>query len=141
MQSIRADPGKSFRPSSAFDETIVLSPIAADFVGGILWGASRVPRGAQTPQGSRSSASETRSEIRHSSISVWRPGRFYWSSFQHIPTVYPSERVFQLVAVIVLLRNRIFLLIYPCMHQICYHLLITGIFMLLACILVMIHEI
>jgi hypothetical protein len=31
--------------------------------------------------------------------------------------------------------------IYPCMHQICYHLLITGIFMLFSCILVMIHEI
>jgi hypothetical protein len=27
-----------------------LSPIAADSVGGILWGASSVPRGAQTPQ-------------------------------------------------------------------------------------------
>ena len=48
-QSIRTDPGKLFRPSSAFGETIVLSPIAVDFIDGIIWGASSVPGGAQTP--------------------------------------------------------------------------------------------
>ena len=47
----------------------------------------------------------------------------------------------QLVAVTVFLWNHIFLMIYPCMHQICHHLLITGIFMLFDCILVLIHEI
>jgi hypothetical protein len=64
---------------------IVSSPIAVDSVGGIIWGASRVPGGAQTPQGSRSSASEIRSVFRHSSISFQRPGRFYWDRFQLIP--------------------------------------------------------
>jgi hypothetical protein len=43
--------GKPFRPSSAFGEAIVLSPIAVDFVGGIIWGTSREPGGAQTPRG------------------------------------------------------------------------------------------
>jgi hypothetical protein len=55
--------GKPFRPSSAFGEMIVLSPIATDSIGGIIWGASSVLGGAQTPQGSRSSASETISDI------------------------------------------------------------------------------
>jgi hypothetical protein len=94
MQNFRADPDKSFRPISLFGETIVLSPIAADSVGGILLGASSALGGAQTPQGSRSSALETRSEIRHSSISVQRPGRFYWINFRRIPTVHSSGRVF-----------------------------------------------
>jgi hypothetical protein len=132
MQSFKVDPDKSFRPISLFGETIVLSHIAADSVGGILLGASSAPGGVQTPQGSRSSALETGSE---------RPGRFYWSSFRCIPTVHSSGRVFQLVAITVFLQNRIFLPIYPCMHQICYHLLITGIFMLCDCIPVLIHEI
>jgi hypothetical protein len=60
MQSFRADPDKSFRPISLFGETIILSHIAADSVGGILWGASSAPGGLQTPQGSRSGALETR---------------------------------------------------------------------------------
>jgi hypothetical protein len=68
--SDRPEENRSGRPSSAFGETIVLSPIAADSVGGIIWGASSVPGGAQTPQGSRSSASETRSDIQHSFILV-----------------------------------------------------------------------
>ena len=51
MQSIRADPDKSFWPISLFGETIILSHIAADFVGGILLGASSAPGGAQTPRG------------------------------------------------------------------------------------------
>ena len=51
MQSFRADPDKSFRPISLFGETVVLSHIAADFVGGILWGASSASGGAQTPRG------------------------------------------------------------------------------------------
>jgi hypothetical protein len=70
MQSFRADLDKSFRPISLFCETIVLSHIAADSIGGILWGASSAPGGAQTPQGSRSSALETRFEIQHSPISI-----------------------------------------------------------------------
>jgi hypothetical protein len=49
MQSIRADPGKSFRPISLFGETIVLSHIAADSIGGILWGASSAPRRCANP--------------------------------------------------------------------------------------------
>jgi hypothetical protein len=68
-RSIRADLGKPFRPSSAFDEAIVLSPIAADSVGGIIWGASRVPRRCADPQGTRSGASEARSVIRQSLVS------------------------------------------------------------------------
>jgi hypothetical protein len=51
MQSIRADLGKSFRPISLFGETIVLSHIVADFVGGILWGASSSLRGCANPPG------------------------------------------------------------------------------------------
>jgi hypothetical protein len=51
MQSFRADPDKSFRPISLFGETTVLSHIAADSVGGILWGASSAPGGVQTPPG------------------------------------------------------------------------------------------
>jgi hypothetical protein len=70
MQSSRADPDKPFRPISSSDETIVLSHIAADSVGGIFWGAFSVPGGAQTPQGSRSSAVEVRSEFRQTSIPV-----------------------------------------------------------------------
>jgi hypothetical protein len=50
----RADPAKLFRPISSFDETIVLSHIAADSNGGIFWGAFSVQGGAQTPQGSKS---------------------------------------------------------------------------------------
>jgi hypothetical protein len=42
-----------------------------------------------------------------------------------------SDRVFQLVAVTVFRRNRTFLSIYPCMHQICYLLMITSIFVIL----------
>jgi hypothetical protein len=50
MQSIRADPGKSFRPISLFGEMIVLSHIAADSVVGILWGAySALSRCANLP--------------------------------------------------------------------------------------------
>jgi hypothetical protein len=49
MQSFKADPDKSFRPISLFGETIILRHIASDFVGGILWGASSAPGGAQTP--------------------------------------------------------------------------------------------
>jgi hypothetical protein len=59
-----SDPAKPFRPISSFDETIVLSYIAADSDGGILWGAFSAQGGAQTPQGSRSSAVEVRSEFR-----------------------------------------------------------------------------
>jgi hypothetical protein len=44
----RVDPDKPFRPISSFDETIVSSHIAADFDGGIFWGAFSVPGGAQT---------------------------------------------------------------------------------------------
>jgi hypothetical protein len=51
MQSIRADPGKSFRPISLFGETIVLSHIAADYVGGILWGTSSALRRCANPPG------------------------------------------------------------------------------------------
>jgi hypothetical protein len=51
MQSFRADSDRSFRPISLFGETIVLSHIAADSVGGILLGASSAPGGAQTPPG------------------------------------------------------------------------------------------
>jgi hypothetical protein len=40
-----ADPAKPFRPISSFDETIVLSYIAADSDGGIFWGAN--PPGVQ----------------------------------------------------------------------------------------------
>jgi hypothetical protein len=43
--------GKSFRPISLFGETIVLSHIAADSVGGILWGASSAPRRCANPPG------------------------------------------------------------------------------------------
>jgi hypothetical protein len=70
MQSSRADPDKPFRPISSSDETIVLSHIAANSVGGIFWGAFSVPGGAQTPQGSRSSTAEVRSEFRQTSIPV-----------------------------------------------------------------------
>ena len=56
IQCIRADPSNSFRPNSAFGETIVLSHISSNSIGGILWGTSSVPGGAQTPQGSRSRA-------------------------------------------------------------------------------------
>ena len=38
------------------------------------------------------------------------------------------DRVFQLVAVTVFLRDRSFLPIYPCMQQICCLLMVTGIF-------------
>jgi hypothetical protein len=58
-----SDPAKPFRPISSLDETIVLSYIAADSDGGILWGAFSAQGGAQTPQGSRSSAVEVRSEF------------------------------------------------------------------------------
>jgi hypothetical protein len=47
----RADLVKPFRPISSFDETIVLSHIAADSDGGIFWGAFSVQGGAQTPPG------------------------------------------------------------------------------------------
>jgi hypothetical protein len=49
MQNIRADLGKSFRSISLFGETIVLSHITVDSVGGILWGASNAPRRCPNP--------------------------------------------------------------------------------------------
>jgi hypothetical protein len=51
MQSIRADLGKSFRPIFLFGETIVLSHLAADSVGGILWGSSSAPKRCANPPG------------------------------------------------------------------------------------------
>jgi hypothetical protein len=137
----RADPAKLSRPISSFDETIVLSHITVDSDGGIFWGAFSAQGGAQTPQGSRSGAVEVRSEFRQTSIPVLRPGRIYLSSSEHILTVGSSDRVFQLVAVTVFLRNRSFLPIYPCMHQICYLRMITGNFLLFYCIPVQIQEI
>ena len=81
----------SFRPISLFGEMIVLSHIAADFVGGILWGASSAPGGVQTPQGSRSSVSETRFDILHFSLEArallleqfpaHSDGLSFWTSF------------------------------------------------------------
>jgi hypothetical protein len=124
----RADPTKPFRPISSFDKTIVLSHITANSDGGIFWGAFSVQGGAQTPQGSKSGAVEVRFEFRQTSIPIERPRRIYWSNFEHILTVGSSDRVFQLVAVTVFLRNHSFLSIYPCMHQICYLRRITGIF-------------
>jgi hypothetical protein len=43
--------GKPFRPSFAFSKENVLSPIAADFIGGIIWGTSREPRRCSNPPG------------------------------------------------------------------------------------------
>jgi hypothetical protein len=133
--------GKSFRPISLFGETIVLSHIAADSVGGILWGASSAPRRCANPPGVQIQC--LRDQIRdptltHFSLEV---RALLLEQFPAYSDGLNSGRVFQLVAVTVFLRNRIFSSIYPCMHQICYHLLITGIFMLFDCIPVLIHEI
>jgi hypothetical protein len=122
-----SDPTKPFRPISSLDETIVLSYIATDSDSGILWGAFSAQGGAQTPQGSRSSAVEVRSEFRETLFPVQRPRRIDWSSFEFIMTVDSLDRVFQLVAVTVLLRDRSFLPIYPCMQQIWCLLAVTGI--------------
>jgi hypothetical protein len=69
MQSSRADPDKPFRPISSFDETIVLSHIAADSVGGILLGRIQCPRRGANPPGVQIQCLEVRSEIRQTSIS------------------------------------------------------------------------
>jgi hypothetical protein len=51
MQSSIANPDKPFRPISSSGETIILSHIAADSVGGIFLGAFSVP-GRKPPRGS-----------------------------------------------------------------------------------------
>jgi hypothetical protein len=82
-----SDPAKSFQPISLQDETIVLSYIAEDSDGGIQWGAFSAQGGAQTPQGSRSSAVEVRSGFRRTLFPVQQPGRIDWSNFEDILTV------------------------------------------------------
>jgi hypothetical protein len=136
-----SDPAKSFRPISVLDETIVLSYIAADSDSGIYWGAFSAQGGAQTPQGFRSGAVEVRLEIRQTLFPVQRPGRIDWSCFQSILTVEFLDRVFQLITVTVLIRDRSFWSFHPCMQQICCLLAVTGISSYFDCIPVQIHEI
>jgi hypothetical protein len=124
----RADPDKPFRPISSFDETIVSSHIAADSGGRIFLGAFSVPRGAQTPPGVQIQC--RRGPIRvptniHSSIETrvhpleqfqaHSDGGFFRSSFPAGSgcRISPESHI---------------LPIYPCMHQICYLLMITSIF-------------
>jgi hypothetical protein len=82
-----SDPAKSFQPISLQDKMIVLSYIAADSDGGIHWAAFSAQGGAQTPQGSRSSAVEVRSGFRQTLFPVQQPGRIDWSSFEDILTM------------------------------------------------------
>jgi hypothetical protein len=141
MQSFRADPDKSFRPISLFGEMIVLSHIAADSlvesfgVHPVLQEVRKPPRGPDpVPQrpDSRSDTHPFQSRGQGASFgvvsSVFR--RF------ELPDEFSSWYRLPYFA-----GNRIFSSIYPCMHQICYHLLITGIFMLFDCIPILIHEI
>jgi hypothetical protein len=43
--------GKPFRPSFAFVEANILSPISSNSIGGIIWMHPKRPEGAQTPRG------------------------------------------------------------------------------------------
>jgi hypothetical protein len=94
MQSFRADPDKSFRPISLFGETIVLSHIAADSVGGILLGRIQCSRRCANPPGVQIQC--LRDQIRdptliHFSLEArallleqfpaHSDGRFFWTSF------------------------------------------------------------
>jgi hypothetical protein len=141
MRSFSADLDKSFRPISLFGEMIVLSHIATDSSWWNPFGRHQCSRRCTKPPGVQIQC--LRDQIRdptliHFSLETrallleqfpaHSDDLFFWTSFP-AGSGYRTSPESHILP------------IYPCMHQICYHLLITGIFMLFDCIPVLIHEI